>query len=146
MFSIVIFFFFKQKTAYEMRISDWSSDVCSSDLLQAPWDPALLADPVQERLKDIIAGKQKKKPKKAARSAKEPEPEVPSNVVSIMDALKKSIAQEQKGGKRRCLRGLAALAAHRHRGLPAFRPGHYPTAAPARKALAPRNLGGARPW
>src|SRR3546814_7471889 len=28
----VIIFFFKQKTAYEMRISDWSSDVCSSDL------------------------------------------------------------------------------------------------------------------
>src|SRR3546814_9229362 len=30
------FCFFKQKTAYEMRISDWSSDVCSSDLLQIP--------------------------------------------------------------------------------------------------------------
>src|SRR3546814_1445852 len=29
---LVFFFFFKQKTAYEMRISDWSSDVCSSDL------------------------------------------------------------------------------------------------------------------
>src|SRR3546814_7416830 len=29
-------FFFKQKTAYEMRISDWSSDVCSSDLLGQP--------------------------------------------------------------------------------------------------------------
>src|SRR3546814_10965939 len=29
------FFFFKQKTAYEMRISDWSSDVCSSDLVRA---------------------------------------------------------------------------------------------------------------
>src|SRR3546814_9576432 len=29
-----MFFFFKQKTAYEMRISDWSSDVCSSDLLE----------------------------------------------------------------------------------------------------------------
>src|SRR3546814_16558795 len=29
---VVCFFFFKQKTAYEMRISDWSSDVCSSDL------------------------------------------------------------------------------------------------------------------
>src|SRR3546814_4755706 len=29
----VFFFFFKQKTAYELRISDWSSDVCSSDLL-----------------------------------------------------------------------------------------------------------------
>src|SRR3546814_4465284 len=30
--SVSVFFFFKQKTAYEMRISDWSSDVCSSDL------------------------------------------------------------------------------------------------------------------
>src|SRR3546814_6271332 len=30
--SISLFFFFKQKTAYELRISDWSSDVCSSDL------------------------------------------------------------------------------------------------------------------
>src|SRR3546814_3100128 len=32
---VVIVFFFKQKTAYEMRISDWSSDVCSSDLSDA---------------------------------------------------------------------------------------------------------------
>src|SRR3546814_3467835 len=32
----LMFFFFKQKTAYEMRISDWSSDVCSSDLEQRP--------------------------------------------------------------------------------------------------------------
>src|SRR3546814_7658732 len=32
-FIFLSFFFFKQKTAYEMRISDWSSDVCSSDLL-----------------------------------------------------------------------------------------------------------------
>src|SRR3546814_2615601 len=39
-FSSGVFFFFKQKTAYEMRISDWSSDVCSSDLL---------ADRFQER-------------------------------------------------------------------------------------------------
>src|SRR3546814_10277660 len=34
---VILFFFFKQKTAYEMRISDWSSDVCSSDLLEFPW-------------------------------------------------------------------------------------------------------------
>src|SRR3546814_7511447 len=34
----LIFFFFKQKTAYEMRISDWSSDVCSSDLGARPGD------------------------------------------------------------------------------------------------------------
>src|SRR3546814_7462871 len=33
MFGVSVFFFFKQKTAYEMRISDWSSDVCSSDLI-----------------------------------------------------------------------------------------------------------------
>src|SRR3546814_19794166 len=32
----MLFFFFKQKTAYEMRISDWSSDVCSSDLDGTP--------------------------------------------------------------------------------------------------------------
>src|SRR3546814_5433358 len=32
---VYIFVFFKQKTAYEMRISDWSSDVCSSDLLRS---------------------------------------------------------------------------------------------------------------
>src|SRR3546814_2583087 len=41
------FFFFKQKTAYEMRISDWSSDVCSSDLLLKSF---------ASRLKDIFAG------------------------------------------------------------------------------------------
>src|SRR3546814_4235604 len=36
MFCFYLFFFFKQKTAYEMRISDWSSDVCSSDLRRKP--------------------------------------------------------------------------------------------------------------
>src|SRR3546814_18000734 len=36
----VFFFFFKQKTAYEMRISDWSSDVCSSDLSDGQSDSA----------------------------------------------------------------------------------------------------------
>src|SRR3546814_8408183 len=35
-FVFIVFFFFKQKTAYEMRISDWSSDVCSSDLPDPP--------------------------------------------------------------------------------------------------------------
>src|SRR3546814_7785313 len=40
--SKVCFFFFKQKTAYELRISDWSSDVCSSDLM-GNWSSATLA-------------------------------------------------------------------------------------------------------
>src|SRR3546814_3067793 len=39
----MLFFFFKQKTAYEMRISDWSSDVCSSDLSAAVMVPTVLA-------------------------------------------------------------------------------------------------------
>src|SRR3546814_8182618 len=43
------FFFFKQKTAYEMRISDWSSDVCSSDLY-AVEDPNGASDVIDLRL------------------------------------------------------------------------------------------------
>src|SRR3546814_20281692 len=47
---LIFFFFFKQKTAYEMRISDWSSDVCSSDLRRA----AVLAGPAA--ITALIAG------------------------------------------------------------------------------------------
>src|SRR3546814_15656982 len=39
-----MFFFFKQKTAYEMRISDWSSDVCSSDLATTGIDAPVFKD------------------------------------------------------------------------------------------------------
>src|SRR3546814_16360471 len=45
---ICIVFFFKQKTAYEMRISDWSSDVCSSDLRRAPQQRPQRADDVRD--------------------------------------------------------------------------------------------------
>src|SRR3546814_3721829 len=38
----MVFFVFKQKTAYEMRISDWSSDVCSSDLIVAEAEDGLV--------------------------------------------------------------------------------------------------------
>src|SRR3546814_2647198 len=48
---MVIFFFFKQKTAYEMRISDWSSDVCSSDLAIQTRRTALCANP---RTRDAV--------------------------------------------------------------------------------------------
>src|SRR3546814_4224542 len=47
--SICFFFFFKQKTAYEMRISDWSSDVCSSDLRNPPETAAPRRAPAQEQ-------------------------------------------------------------------------------------------------
>src|SRR3546814_9714122 len=45
MATVLLLFFFKQKTAYEMRISDWSSDVCSSDLTDV-FDAVLLAAPL----------------------------------------------------------------------------------------------------
>src|SRR3546814_9911690 len=48
----VFFFFFKQKTAYEMRISDWSSDVCSSDLTDAVARRNLMFDGLARRWRD----------------------------------------------------------------------------------------------
>src|SRR3546814_1910978 len=59
----VLFFFCKQKTAYEMRISDWSSDVCSSDLAGGavdlprapePGDRAQLQRPVERARVDMV--------------------------------------------------------------------------------------------
>jgi DNA end-binding protein Ku len=64
-----------------------------------PWDPALVRDPVQEQLKTIIAGKQKKKAPARPKARKGAEAEPAANVVSIMDALRKSISQE-KGAKK----------------------------------------------
>jgi DNA end-binding protein Ku len=64
-----------------------------------PWNSDMVHDPVQERLLDIVASKRKgKKPPKVE---KEEAPEQPSNVISIVDALRKSIAAESKGGKKR---------------------------------------------
>src|SRR3546814_7649042 len=48
-----LFFFFKQKTAYEMRISDWSSDVCSSDLKLRQRSREELERLVEERTRDL---------------------------------------------------------------------------------------------
>src|SRR3546814_8384146 len=48
----VCVFFFKQKTAYEMRISDWSSDVCSSELGSAEMALDLSLEPGQQMLRD----------------------------------------------------------------------------------------------
>src|SRR3546814_7724140 len=62
---LVLLFFFRQKTAYEMRISDWSSDVCSSDLARGgaiacarafeeqPPDEIALGDDRIERARDM---------------------------------------------------------------------------------------------
>src|SRR3546814_7661174 len=53
----VYFFFFKQKTAYEMRISDWSSDVCSSDLEAETGDPAIVENAEQAAVAQAGGGK-----------------------------------------------------------------------------------------
>jgi DNA end-binding protein Ku len=68
------------------------------DKRTAAWDPKMVEDPVQDRLLEIIeARKKKQKPAKAAR--REPEPEdTPNNVVSILDALRKSVESEKSGG------------------------------------------------
>src|SRR3546814_9228738 len=57
MLYIFLFFFFKQKTAYEMRISDWSSDVCSSDLYRPtlPLTPLDLYMLIEDRARAGIA-------------------------------------------------------------------------------------------
>jgi DNA end-binding protein Ku len=60
-----------------------------------PWDPAIVCDPVQERLLEIIASKKKGKRPPKTKTV----PERPSNVVDIMDALRRSIASETKHPK-----------------------------------------------
>jgi DNA end-binding protein Ku len=63
------------------------------------WDPAMVSDPVQARLKEIIAAKKKGR-KKPAKPKAEAEP-AGDNVINIMDALRRSIATEDKRGKKR---------------------------------------------
>src|SRR3546814_15854156 len=54
---VFFFFFFKQKTAYEMRISDWSSDVCSSDLARDGLNPRTAhADAGALRIDALVLG------------------------------------------------------------------------------------------
>src|SRR3546814_4766285 len=81
-----MFFFFKQKTAYEMRISDWSSDVCSSDLVE----------PVTSKLKTLGLG--------AALQES-----VAANPETIKAAEFSAASAEQESGTLRWLLGINAL-------------------------------------
>src|SRR3546814_5525053 len=77
---LAVFFFFKQKTAYEMRISDWSSDVCSSDLIRTwpdrpPNLPPLMANalaPVDAAHADFQGNIRFLVPARATRGQEEP--------------------------------------------------------------------------
>ena len=55
MFVLLVFFFFKQKTAYEMCGRDWSSDVCSSDLVPASVGVVSVLDNVTPVSVDVVA-------------------------------------------------------------------------------------------
>lgn len=61
------------------------------------WDATMMRDPVQEKLRDIIEAKKAERPLPKAKAAPAPS----GNVVSIMDALRKSIAEEEKRGAKR---------------------------------------------
>jgi DNA end-binding protein Ku len=89
---------------YFGKISETKPDSKMMDLVSTlidertrQWDPAMTGDPVQARLLEIIASKKKgkKRPAKAKPKAEQP----PSNVINIMDALRKSIGSE--AGKRK---------------------------------------------
>jgi DNA end-binding protein Ku len=67
------------------------------------WSASMVEDPVQKRLKSIIAAKKRKqKPDQPRKKARDEEPrDTPDNVVSIMDALRKSVEAEKKGRRSR---------------------------------------------
>ena len=62
-----------------------------------PWDLSMVSDPVQDKLKQIIASKKKGKRPPGTKAR---EPERPSNVISIVDALKRSLTQESRTSKK----------------------------------------------
>src|SRR3546814_2950875 len=93
----MFFFFFKQKTAYEMRISDWSSDVCSSDLR------ACNVAPVKRRNRVVIMHREQGASGKRRRRAL-PQPDA----VGIGDAL---VGEGADAGQR------AAIEHLKHRAL-----------------------------
>src|SRR3546814_3709778 len=69
---VLCVFFFKQKTAYEMRISDWSSDVCSSDL------KSVIVHLVAKLLAVVVAASDRHARKIGMRRGKHPEVQQPS--------------------------------------------------------------------
>ena len=97
----------RDENTYFAGIGDETADSDMMPLVQQlikkqtqHWDPKMVIDPVQDRLLDIIAEKKKalKKPSKIKAKAPASAP-APSNVINIMDALKKSVAAENRTGK-----------------------------------------------
>src|SRR3546814_1599562 len=87
----MIFFFFKQKTAYEMRISDWSSDVCSSDLLKLRIGSVKSTQKIT-KAKQMVAAAKLRKAQAAAEAARP--------YSSRLEAVVASLASKIAGGSR----------------------------------------------
>src|SRR3546814_5745732 len=99
----IFFFFFKHKTAYEMRISDWSSVVCSSDpetligKKSGKFDASDYHNHYVDAIKRVIAKKAKAKGKRVLEDVEEPGPvSGGSNVIDLMAALKASVDGKKK--------------------------------------------------
>src|SRR3546814_4634635 len=88
----VAFFFFKQKTAYEMRISDWSSDVCSSDL-----PPSHLAPDAVARSRRLLAGEEHPQFRRSDRRAGAPAARTGRRGLLVLARGRRS--EERRGGK-----------------------------------------------
>ncbi|NTE89480.1 Ku protein [Agrobacterium rubi] len=94
----------RDEDSYFDSIADEEPDVDMMPLIQKmikkqtkPWDAKMVVDPVQDRLLDIIRAKRKQQKKPSRGTTKAPaSPAKPSNVINIMDALKKSVAAETR--------------------------------------------------
>src|SRR3546814_2122760 len=86
---ICFFFLFKQKTAYEMRISDWSSDVCSSDLWSGLAIPAVPVAPAADTAEGFAAsaddGGPRRQPELSEAVAYAPELAAPAADLALLD-------------------------------------------------------------
>src|SRR3546814_2836268 len=105
-------FFFKQKTAYEMRISDWSSDVCSSDLCRGPRSPPRSACSARG---PRAAAASCRPPARFAAPPADPAPQRPDSVRQEEDDAEQHRADDQLPGMRQPLEGVGAdqLVDHR---------------------------------
>src|SRR3546814_1119027 len=94
------FFVFKQKTAYEMRISDWSSDVCSSDLDRARPIATRLAnlDREPEQARGKVPRRGKLEPTRHAQAAVEVQNEAVGRKARLYDLVAKR-SEERRVGK-----------------------------------------------
>jgi DNA end-binding protein Ku len=93
----------RDEDLYFERIGDEKADSEMMPLIRelikrqtSDWSPKMVADPVQERLLDIIAAKKKALKKPARPKGRTTSPPQSSNVINIMDALKKSVEAEKR--------------------------------------------------